>query len=329
MELDELLQSVDIAEYIGQYVDLEEKGGELWGISPFTDPPENTPSFSVRKETGSWYDFSSGKGGNAYTFAKLYNKCSRSEAIALLESFAGINGTPGTTGKRLAVTNACKRFAKPKSRLKPNKTSAMPDTVMEQYEKKREKLQVWEDEGISQASMERFQVRYDGFLNAIVYPVRDPDGKIVNIGCRTLDPDYKSKGKPKYFYLKPWGSLRAIYGLSENMESIKKQREIILFEGCKSVLKADTWGITNCGAILTSHLSPEQFKILIQLGLRVVFALDKEIDIRKDHNIQKLKRYVPVEYLYDRENLLSEKDAPVDEGLEVFQKLYEGRKRYR
>lgn len=324
-----MLQTVDIAEYIGQYVDLEEKGGELWGISPFTYPPENTPSFSVRKETGSWYDFSSGKGGNAFTFAKLYHDCTKEEAMKHLEDFAGVNGGQCVVGKRLAATSACKRFAKPKQRAKPDKTCVLSDDIMDQYEKRPEKLQIWEQEGISRASMERFQVRYDGFLNAIVYPVRDPDGKIVNLGCRTLDPDFKSKGNPKYFYLKPWGTLRAIYGLSENMESIKKQREIILFEGCKSVLKADSWGITNCGAILTSHLSPEQFKILIRLGVRVVFALDKEIDIRNDHNIQKLRRYVPVEYLYDRENLLSEKDAPVDEGAEVFQKLYEGRKRYR
>ena len=40
-----LLNEVDIVEYIGQYVDLEERNGEYWGLSPFTD--EKTPSFSV------------------------------------------------------------------------------------------------------------------------------------------------------------------------------------------------------------------------------------------------------------------------------------------
>ena len=53
--------------------------------------------------------------------------------------------------------------------------------------------------------------------------------------------------------------------------------------------------------------------------------LDKEIDIRRDHNINKLRQYVNIEYLCDKDNLLSEKDAPVDKGEEVFDVLYNSR----
>ena len=113
------------------------------------------------------------------------------------------------------------------------------------------------------------------------------------------------------------------------MEYILDKKEVIIFEGCKSVLLADSWGIHNTGALLTSHLNPNQMKILARLGIRVVFALDKEVRVRDDHNIGKLKRYTAVEYLWDREDLLDEKDAPVDKGLEVFEKLYEQRLRYR
>ena len=70
-------------------------------------------------------------------------------------------------------------------------------------------------------------------------------------------------------------------------------------------------------------------KILARLGVRVVFALDKDVRVRDDNNISKLKRYVSVEYFWDREDLLDEKDAPVDKGLEVFKKLYGQRLRYR
>ena len=108
-----------------------------------------------------------------------------------------------------------------------------------------------------------------------------------------------------------------------------KKKEVILFEGCKSVLLADSWGIKNTGALLTSHLSPNQLKILAKLGCRVVFALDKDVRIRDDHNIQILKNYVEVEYLWDRADLLEEKDAPVDKGNKVFQTLYKQRLRYR
>lgn len=61
MELSELIESVDILEYISQYTEFTEKNGEYWALSPFKD--EKTPSFSVRKETNSFYDFSSGIGG--------------------------------------------------------------------------------------------------------------------------------------------------------------------------------------------------------------------------------------------------------------------------
>ena len=60
----------------------------------------------------------------------------------------------------------------------------------------------------------------------------------------------------------------------------------------------------------------------------MTFALDKEVDIRQDKNIQKLKQYVNVDYLFDKDNLLGEKDAPVDKGKEVFEKLYEHRRLY-
>ena len=202
----------------------------------------------------------------------------------------------------------------------------MENTAMQE---RLDKLQAWLDEGICAKSLERFAVKYDSFSDRLVYPIRNLAGKIVNIGGRTLDPEWKSKGLRKYTYFFGWGTMDTIYGLYDNLEEIIKKREVILFEGCKSVLLADTWGIRNTASLLTSHLNPHQMKILARLGCRVVFALDKEVKIREDHNIQKLKNYVEVEYLWDREDLLDDKDAPVDKGAETFKKLYEGRLRYR
>ena len=84
-------------------------------------------------------------------------------------------------------------------------------------------------------------------------------------------------------------------------------------------------GHTDCNPVTRF----DQMKILIRLGCDVVFAFDKDVDIRKDHNIAKLRNYVNVFYLRDRDKLLSEKDSPVDRGEAVFRKLYEGRLRYR
>lgn len=327
MELNDLIQNIDIVAFISQFVDLSEKNGEWWGLSCFKD--EKTPSFSVREHPPVFFDYSSGVGGNVYTFVKHYYKCSAREAVEILKKFAGYDGEVAAPKEKMAATITCRRFSKAKATQKQSTATILPDDYMERYEKKDEKLAVWEQEGISRASLDRFQVFYDSFSDRLVYPIRNADGKIVNVGGRTLDPLWKEKKLRKYCYFQSWGTMDTIYGLAENIEYIQKSKEIILFEGCKSVLLADTWGIKNCGALLTSHVNPNQMKLLAKLGCRVVFALDKDVRIRDDHNIAKLKQYVNVEYLWDRDDLLDEKDAPVDKGLEVFQKLYEQRLKYK
>ena len=329
MPVEELLEQIDIVEYISQFVELEEKGGEWWGISPFTDPPEKTPSFSVRREKRSWFDFSSGKAGNALTFTKFYFGISGREAYEKLADYLGLDESQLVPRHKLAATAVCRQFTPPKLQQKACTATKLPSNVMDQYDPDLTKLQLWRDEGITDESLRKFQVRYDAVTDRIVYPIRNPDGTIVNIGCRTLDPNYKAKGLRKYSYAYKWGSIQTIYGLAENRDAILQKREIILFEGCKSVLKAHGWGIDNCGAILTSHLSVNQLKILMKLGVNVVFALDSDVDIRKDHNIEKLRHYCNVFYLWDRNRLLSDKDSPVDQGEDVFRSLYEGRLRYR
>lgn len=327
MSLDDLIKSIDIVEFLSQYTELEEKNGEWWGLSPLKD--EKTPSFSVRQDPPVFYDYSSGVGGSALTFVKFYHKCSGREAVDILKKYIGCNGEISSVGTKLPAAITCKKFAKPRATNKESSAKILSDDFMTRYEKRWDKLNAWESEGINRDSLNRFQVYYDSFSDRLVYPIRNMDGKIVNIGGRTLDPQWKEKNQRKYCYFYAWGTMDTIYGLVENMEYILDKKEVIIFEGCKSVLLADSWGVRNCASLLTSHLNPHQMKILAKLGCRVVFALDKDVNIRKDHNIEKLRRYVNVEYLFDKDDLLEPKDAPVDKGSDVFKKLYSERRRYR
>lgn len=327
MEISDLIESVNIVEYISQFVELEEKGGEWWGLSCFKE--ENTPSFSVRESPPCFFDFSSGKSGNIIHFIRCYNHCSFQEAVEILKKYVGVNGDIQPT-KRLAAVEVAKKYKGRKKQTKISQSKTLPDDYMLRYEKNSEKLAVWEAEGISKASLERFQVAYDSFSDRLVYPIRNVTGEIVNVGARTLDPDWKQKKLRKYSYLFSWdGGMNTVFGIAENKEDILLKKEIIIFEGAKSVMIAYSWGIRNCGALLTSHLSQFQMKILAKLGVRVVFALDKEVVIRDDPNIARLKRYTTCEYIWDRDNLLDEKDSPVDRGVDTFMKLYEGRLQYR
>jgi len=324
IDVDELLEHIDIVEYIGQLIDLEERDGEWWGLSPFT--AEQTPSFSVDGERQLYYDFSSGHGGSVLTFIQRYFKVNFRRAMEIAEAYAGIDSSVVLTPKAETIV-ALKKFAKKKEKdVQPH--GALSDNVMSRYEFNKDKLQLWVDDGIPLATLKRYGVRYDPFSDRIVYPIKNADGKIVSISGRTADPQWHEKHLKKYTYFQPLGQCDLIYNLSDAIDEIKRKKEIILFEGAKSVMLADTFGFKNAGALLTSHLNPYQFKILVGLGVRVVFALDAGVSIFDDVQINRMRHFIPIEYIWNYGQILSQKESPTDRGLEVFTLLYENRKRF-
>lgn len=321
-ELMSAVNFVDYAESCG--LELEYKNGEWWGLSPFKE--EKTPSFSINEEKQNFYDFSSGKGGNLLQFIMDLRHCSLSSAVKELMQYAGITDDSkvwySTTPDIVKVMRKYRPSTYRKSEIIENEV--LPDTYMEIYEDAGDKLSIWTDEGMSKEVLLKFQVRYDPYQNRLVYPVRNYNGDIVNVCGRTLEGNFKEKGLRKYTYYKKWGKgMNVIFGYAEHEQNIKEKNEFILFEGAKSVFLAETWGYDNCGAVLTSHLSDAQFKKLITLGTHVTFALDEEIDVTKDKNIQRLKRYCRVFYIKDTEHLLDEKMSPVDKGPDIWKYLYE------
>ena len=331
-DLETLIDSVDIVEYVQQFTDLTLRGREFWGLSPLKQ--EKTPSFSIDPEKQVFCDFSSGKSGGIINFIKDFYSCNTTAAIKKLEEYAGVS-VSDVWQRRMNTAKVCKRYQPRKTtKTQEPKPNILPESIMDKYEWNEDKFQIWVDEGISLDVMWHFGVRYDPVTNRIVYPIRDITGRIINVGARTLDPNYKEKGIRKYSYIQGWGGgMEVIYGLYDSIEIIKKKKYLILFEGAKSVFKAASWGIKNTGAILTSHLNSNQIRILLttccQNEVTIVFALDKDIDILHDNNIKKLKKYVNIHYLDDTNNLLDEKDSPVDKGFEVFKTLCKERKRLR
>lgn len=325
MDASEIIKRVDIVEYISQYVDLEQRGREYWGLSCFTD--EKTPSFSVDPEKQVFCDFSSGLRGNLLSFVMQYHHVSVGGAVRMLKEYAHITESEEEdTVAHLEATLVAKKYRNhlrtpPKMTAKP-----LPPNIMLQYEFRKDKLQAWADEGISWQTLNRCEVRYDAFDDRIVYPIKDYDGNIISVCGRTCDPEYKEKKIRKYTYKQRVGTLDTIYGFSDNRESIIARKEIILFEGAKSCMKVFEWGYPNTGALLTSHLSANQFRFLIRLcsynSVRVVFALDSDVDISKDENIRRLCDYARVEWVMNRDDLLRPKDSPADRGMEVFENLY-------
>ena len=66
-DIDYIRENTPIEDIVGEYVQLKPAGADsLKGLSPFKD--EKTPSFHVRPNHGYFHDFSSGEGGDVFSF---------------------------------------------------------------------------------------------------------------------------------------------------------------------------------------------------------------------------------------------------------------------
>ena len=62
----EVKARLNIEDVVSGYVQLKRAGRNFKGLSPWTN--EKTPSFIVSPEKQIWHDFSSGKGGDVFSF---------------------------------------------------------------------------------------------------------------------------------------------------------------------------------------------------------------------------------------------------------------------
>src|ERR1039457_2166321 len=87
--VDEVKARLSIEDVIAEYVQLKRAGRNWKGLSPFGN--EKTPSFIVSPEKQIWHDFSSGKGGNMFSFVIEVEGLEFKGALELLARKAGID----------------------------------------------------------------------------------------------------------------------------------------------------------------------------------------------------------------------------------------------
>ena len=78
-KINEIRQSVDIVDVIGQYLPLQKKGRNYMAICPFHD--DTHPSMSVSQDKQIFMCFVCHTGGNVFTFLQDYLKISYIEAV--------------------------------------------------------------------------------------------------------------------------------------------------------------------------------------------------------------------------------------------------------
>ena len=85
---EEIRDRLSIEDVIGEYVELKRAGRNFKALSPFSN--EKTPSFMVSSDKGIWPDFSSGKGGDIFSFVMEMEGVDFKESLKILARKAGV-----------------------------------------------------------------------------------------------------------------------------------------------------------------------------------------------------------------------------------------------
>lgn len=188
--------------------------------------------------------------------------------------------------------------------------------------------QMWIDEGINRHTQTFFGISYNLEYNQIVIPIYNDEGELIGVKARNLDTN---KYDNKYIYLYPCNASMNLYGLHIAKKHIPKINQIILFEGEKSVMKAFQYGFRNTVALGCKDITTMQLSLLkeyINNGTKIILALDKDVYYKNGSydykHLKELDSMFKDNNLYaiiDYNDLLEEKDAPVDRGEEVFNQL--------
>ena len=219
---------------------------------------------------------------------------------------------------------------KRKEKQLPEYSSTVLDCFVKTYP------QEWLSDGISEKTMDRFDISYSISQNKIIIPHYDVDGHLVGIRGRALN-DWEVENIGKYapirienvWYKHPLSM--NLYGLNITKNNIRAHSICFLFESEKSVMQADGFKLPNCSAaVCGSNFNKYQLNILMKTCAphEIVLCFDKEELPGEDRyfnklwNIcQKYKNYCNFSFIYDREGLLDLKDSPTDKGEGIFIKL--------
>lgn len=183
----------------------------------------------------------------------------------------------------------------------------------------------WVDEGININTQKEWEVGYDWSTHRVITPIRNINGELLGIKGRAMDDN-----EFKYLYLYNLNKSIELFGLHKTLPFILKEKQIILFEGYKSIFKSWQYGIKNVSSFEGDDISLEQVNLIKSFGLDIDIVLCYDKDKKEKDIKEQCKKFIgrKVYYTLDRWNLLDDKDSPVDKGKKVFKYLLKNKKEY-
>lgn len=303
---DEVIEDVrernDIVDVISQYVKLQKRGSNYFGLCPFHN--EKSPSFSVSRDKQMYYCFGCGKGGNVYTFLMEYENYSFQEAIKALADRAGVK-LPEAEYSREEREEQDKR-----SRLlEINKQAALYYYSRLHSPAGQAGLRYLEGRGLTAETMRSFGLGYadkysndlyqffkkkgysdgilkesglfhvdekrgfsDKFWNRVMFPIMDANSRVIGFGGRVM-----GDGKPKYLNSPEtpvFDKSRNLYGL--NVARRTRRKNFIICEGYMDVISMHQAGYTNAVASLGTALTSQQCSLMSRFTKQVLVIYDMD-----------------------------------------------------
>lgn len=300
--IDKIQDDNDIIEIIGGYVQLSKRGKNHWGLCPFHD--ERSPSFSVSEEKQLFHCFGCGKGGNVVSFIMEKETLNYIEAIHFLAERIDLTLPKSTAEKN--ISSEANQLLSAYEWL----TKYYSHFLKYSDEAKEAKLYL-EKRGINETTIERFQLGYapsdskltieflktkgfheqfliksgllmrrdddtfiDPYRGRVIFPIKNHLGRTVAFGARGIlneHPKYLNSPEHELFQK---GNLLFNYDLAKNF--IRKENEVIIYEGYMDVLASDQANIKNILATLGTALSHHQAKTIRRYVDSVILCFDAD-----------------------------------------------------
>jgi len=295
---------LSIVDVVGTYVKLT-RAGKYWkGLSPFTK--EKTPSFFVTPDKGLYHCFSTGKGGDMFTFVQEMEGVDFKGALTILAEKAGVEivrEAPGAKDEREQVYGALaaaeeffqhilskrddvrlyleKRMID-ESLIRewhigyaPKEWHALRDALIEKgfSEKTIESAGlIKKSEGDEKGSPRH----YDRFRGRIMFPLRDVTGRTIAFSGRVFEDDPEHPGA-KYIN-SPEGPVfdksRALYGIHIAKSGIRDLGAAMLVEGQVDLLMAHKQGYRNAVATSGTAFTEYHADLLKRYSPNLLIAYD-------------------------------------------------------
>ncbi|WP_010243210.1 DNA primase [Acetivibrio cellulolyticus] len=300
--IEEIRMNNDILDVVGEYVKLEKKGKNYFGLCPFHR--EKTPSFSVDNTKQMYHCFGCGKGGSVIQFVMDAENLDYIEAIKLLAEKARITLPEGESEeekKRALKTQEIIKINTDAARFYYEQLNDKKNLDARDYLQKRKvsegvikkfglgyssnewnllysflKSKNYSDEDLISSGLILAKKSGDGYFDRfrgrVMFPIFDLRGNVIGFGGRVLDDSL-----PKYMNSPEtlvYNKRRNLYAL--NFAKNSGEKRIIVVEGYMDVISLYQFGIINTVASLGTALTESQGRILKKYAEEIIISYDAD-----------------------------------------------------